>query len=300
MSPVKATQFIPLELDKPYRITLISEIEQTTGSFKFRAAWNVVCSVDADHFLAASSGNFGQALACAAAMKNKGCTIVMPVRSAKVKIDAVRSYGAVVELVDTRVQSRADKVAEIAKRNPDYHIASAYDCNFVIQGNSSLGVEIARSGIPFDRVIVPVGGGGLSSGIISGFCEEGCTVPVWGAEPLMGNDAARSLREGVLIRNEQEPQTVADGARTVSLGEKNWEILKTSMNGIYEVTEAAIFRSMATLANLGIEVEPTGALTLGALLENEPISGHYGCILSGGNFDRDSYSELVLRGSQME
>ena len=133
----------------------------------------------------------------------------MPIRSAKVKIEAVRSYGAHVELVDTRVQSRADRVSEIASKHPEYYIASAYDCDFVIQGNASLGMEIAQSGVHFDRIVVPIGGGGLSAGIISGLCAKGSTTPVWGAEPLMGNDAARSLRAGVLIRNENEPQTLA-------------------------------------------------------------------------------------------
>ena len=74
-------------------IVLISELEQRTASFKFRAAWNVVDSIDAGHFLAASSGNFGQALACACRLKNRGCTIVMPANSARVKIEAVASHG---------------------------------------------------------------------------------------------------------------------------------------------------------------------------------------------------------------
>ena len=299
MNPIRKTQFIELNTDLPCRVTLISELGQQTGSFKFRAAWNVVSSVQAPHFLAASSGNFGQALACAASMMNKGCTIVMPVRSAKIKIQAVRSYGARVELVDTRVQSRAARVQEIAAQNPHYYIASAYDCDFVIGGNSSLGVEIARSDFSFDKILVPIGGGGLSAGIVTGLCQEGSAMEVWGAEPLMGNDAARSLREGHLLANEHEPQTAADGARTVSLGVRNWNILKSSLKGIYEVSEDAICKAMYLLKQEGIEVEPTGALTLGALLESSVKDEHYACVLSGGNFDRETYERLIAHGSKL-
>ena len=185
MNPVRRTQFITLRVPNAGTLTLISELGQETGSFKFRAAWNVVSKVEAEHFLAASSGNFGQALARAAQLKGKKATIVMPTTSAKVKIQSVRSYDADVVLVDTNVESRASRVQRIHAEHPDYYCASAYDCFHVIEGNSSLGVEIAESEIPLDRLIVPIGGGGLSSGIIKGLCEAGNALPVWGAEPQM-------------------------------------------------------------------------------------------------------------------
>ena len=298
MSPVRKTQFQILEIPKRGSLVLISELGQETGSFKFRAAWSVVSNINAQHFLAASSGNFGQALARAAQLSGKKATIVMPTTSAKIKISAVKSYGAEVILVDTNIESRASCVERIHAEHPEYYRASAYDCSHVIEGNSSLGFEIATSGIHLDRVIAPIGGGGLSSGIIKGLCLAGSSIPVWGAEPLMANDASLSIQKGVLCVNEKEPQTIADGARTVSLGHRNWKILKEGLHGIFEITESEIMTTMAHLDNFGIRVEPTGALSVaaGIRLLRQGIKDRIGCVLSGGNFDEEEYKKFVFQG----
>src|ERR1051326_2784006 len=94
-------------------VVIASETFQETGSFKFRAAWNLVSQVPNPSIIAASSGNFGQALARACQIIGKGCTVVMPETSAKVKVEAVRRYGARVDLIDTKAISRADRVAEL-------------------------------------------------------------------------------------------------------------------------------------------------------------------------------------------
>ena len=141
-------------------LTLISETFQHTGSFKFRAAYQLVASVPQRRILAASSGNFGQALAYACKLAGKTCTVVMPESSARVKVEAVRGHGAEVDLVDTRRRSRAERIAELAAADPAAYVASAYDDPHVIAGNASLGRELAPDG--FGLVIVPVGGGGLS------------------------------------------------------------------------------------------------------------------------------------------
>ncbi|SRR6266545_479074 len=197
----------------------------------------------------------------------KSCTVVMPLNSARVKIDAVREYGAVVNLIDVHAKSRAECVAELEKEHPEAFIASAYDDPLIIEGNASLGQEICALNREFDFVVVPIGGGGLSSGIITGIRRFGKEIDVVGAEPLMANDAAQSLRHGYIVRHDSEPQTIADGARTVSLGEHNWTILRTGLSGIVEVPEDQIkegLRVLFSLANL--KVEPTGALSIGALL----------------------------------
>src|SRR5205823_1864600 len=118
--------------------------------------------------------------------------------------------------------------------------ASAYDDPFVIEGNASLGHELARLDPAPDVVIAPVGGGGLTAGIITGLRAAGSAMRVVGAEPLLANDAARSLAKGRIVRNESEPQSLADGARTVSLGERNWAILQDGIDSIVEVPEAQI------------------------------------------------------------
>ena len=279
------------------KVILASEVFQHTGSFKFRAAYNVVMRAEADLFLSASSGNFGQALAYACQLLEKSCTVVMPSNSAQVKVDAVRGYGGKVELVDVTVKSRWERVWELAREHPEAYVASPYDDPFVIEGNSTLGRELAALDDDFDSVVVPVGGGGLSSGIVVGLREAGKSVPVIGAEPLLANDAARSMREGRIVSNESEPQTIADGARTLCLGDRNWEILKTGLQKVVEVPEEKIaegLRMLFSLANL--KVEPTGALATGAMLaEPETFSGRtVCCVVSGGNVDPQVYARLLV------
>lgn len=275
-------------------VTIAAETFQHTGSFKFRAAYNLAVSVDQDEILTASSGNFGQALAYACKLTGKKCTVVMPSTSAKVKIDAVRGYGATVDLVDTAKVGRSERVAQLSEQMPAAYVASAYDDKYVIEGNATIGDELARG--DFDAVITPVGGGGLISGIVTGLCRNGSRTEVIGAEPLLGNDAARSLRAGTIVANETEPTTIADGARTISLGKLNWEIIKDSVADIIEVADEKIAEAVGmyfSLANL--KSEPTGALSLGAIL-NDParFAGRKVCIIvSGGNVDAAVYRGLI-------
>lgn len=282
---------------------LVTETFQETGSFKFRAAANVAAKVPHPILLAASSGNFGQALARAATLAGKRAIVVMPDRSAQVKVDAVRENGGEVVFVDTAKETRAAKVAEQFAAHPDAYLGSAYDDEHVIEGNASLGRElagIAAAGRPFDTVLVPVGGGGLASGIVRGLRERGHPAAVWGAEPLLCNDAARSLREGRIVKSEREGDTIADGARTLALGERNWAILKEGLAGIVEVAEPEIraaVRLHSELANL--KAEPTGALTLGALLTQPELfrGKRVALIVSGGNVDPAIYN-AILAGDQ--
>ena len=275
-------------------ITIASETFQHTGSFKFRAAYNLALNVPNDEILTASSGNFGQALAYACKLAGKKCTVVMPDTSARVKIDAVRSYGACVDLIDTRKVSRGERVAQLAEQMPNAYLASAYDDAFVIAGNASLGRELAAR--DFDTIITPIGGGGLIAGLVTGLNEVGNQADVFGAEPLLGNDAARSLQAGEIVRNEAEPITIADGARTISLGDLNWPIIQQHVSDIVEVSDANIAEAVRlyfSLANL--KCEPTGALSLGAILERPSSwNGKKVClVVSGGNVDGDVYRGIL-------
>ncbi len=275
-------------------LLLASETFQYTGSFKFRAASRVAGTVPHPRVLTASSGNFGQALAYACALAGKGCTVVMPATSAQVKIDAVRAFGGTVELIDTSQVSRAERVRQLAAADPEAYVASAYDDALVIEGNSSLGAELAS--LALDDVVAPVGGGGLTAGLVTGLRRAGSRARVVGAEPLLANDAARSLREGRVVANLREPQTLADGARTVSLGVRNWAVLQEGLAGIVEVPEDAIREAVRLLFGLAnLKAEPTGALGLAALLcEPERFRGRrVCCVVSGGNVDPALYRELI-------
>jgi threonine dehydratase len=278
------------------KLTIATETFQHTGSFKFRAAYNLASKVRESKIITASSGNFGQAMAYACRLLGKECTVVMPDTSARVKVDAVREFGGTVDLVEVAKKSRAARVAELARDNPDAYVASAYDDPLVIEGNASLGEEIARMSKPFDFIIAPVGGGGLTAGLIKGMRAGAMTTPVVGAEPLVANDAARSLRAGHIVANPAEPRTIADGARTLSIGRHNWEVLKEGISRIVEVPEANIeeaLRLLFSLANL--KAEPTGALAVAALL-TEPDrfrDREVCCVVSGGNVDPAVYQRIL-------
>lgn len=277
-------------------VVIASETFQRTGSFKFRAAYYLASQVPQSLILTASSGNFGQALACACSLLGKSCVVVMPTTSAQVKVNAVREYGGYVDFVDVRVKSRAERVRELAGDYPEAYIASSYDDPLVIEGNSTLGVELASLDQSIDLIVAPVGGGGLTSGIIVGLQKSGNDTPVFGAEPSMANDAARSLRAGHIVRNDSEPQTIADGVRTLSLGENNWPILRDALSGIIEVPEENIREAVRLLFHLAnLKTEPTGALSIAALLTQPALFRDRAicCVVSGGNVDPVVYQDLL-------
>jgi threonine dehydratase len=277
-------------------IVLASETLQYTGSFKFRAGYNVAANVREGHVLTASSGNFGQAIALACSLFNKRCTVVMPTTAPKVKVDAVREYGAKVDLVDVEKKGRLERLAELARKFPDAYVASPYDDNFVIEGNSTLGTELFDLDLNLDFVIAPIGGGGLTSGLVKAAERSGTKTKVMAAEPLLANDAAESFRAGHLVARADESATIADGARVLRLGDRNWEILSAGLAAVIEVSEDQIkegVRLLFALANL--KAEPTGALALGAVLADPArfAGKRVCCVISGGNADPALYAKLI-------
>jgi threonine dehydratase len=276
-------------------VTLATETFQYTGSFKFRAAYNLLSSIPQQRVIAASSGNFGQAVAYACQLLGKTCTVVMPATSAQVKMAAVRRYGGIADLIDVRSISRAERVAQLLQEQPDAFQAQAYDDYRVVAGNSTLGQDIFR-GEQFDTIVVPVGGGGLSSGIVVARDHVRARTEIIGAEPLLGNDASRSFREGHLMRNEQEPSTIADGARTLSLGKLNWEILQHGLAEIIEVPDGVIVKAVQhCFEYVNLKVEPTGALAIGAVIAHPErfVGKRVCCIVSGGNVDPVAYARML-------
>jgi threonine dehydratase len=285
-------------------VTLASETLQVTGSFKFRAAYNLLASVSEEQVITASSGNFGQAVAYACMLLNKRCTVIMPSTSSKTKQAAIRSYGGVVELIDVSTKSRQARIGELRDEHPEAFFAPPYDHYRVVAGNSTLGKEIFERSVggssetPFDAVLCPIGGGGLISGLIVARDLIAPDIEIIGVEPLLGNDAAQSLRRGQLVSLEHEPQTIADGTRTLSLGDLNWEIVRGGLKRIIEVPEEKIGEGLRTLyTHANIKAEPTGSLTIGAVLtEPELFRGkRICCVVSGGNVDAATYANVLQR-----
>jgi threo-3-hydroxy-L-aspartate ammonia-lyase len=298
ISPRSTTIIDSPRLSKRLGATLVlaSETLQYTGSFKFRAGYNVAANVRERHVLTASSGNFGQAIALACSLFNKRCTVVMPTTAPKVKIDAVREYGAEVDLVDVAKKGRLERLAELAREFPDAYVASPYDDMLVIEGNSTLGAELFNLDLNLDFIVAPIGGGGLTSGLVKAAERSGTKTQVIAAEPALANDAAESFRAGHLVARADESATIADGARVLRLGDRNWEILSAGLAGVIEVSEEQIeegVRLLFALANL--KAEPTGALALGAVLaDRDRFAGkRVCCVISGGNADPALYAKLI-------
>jgi len=223
----------------------------------------------------------------------------MPDTSARVKIEAIQSYGGIVDLIDVQKISRIERMRQLLSEYPEAFAAPAFDDYRVVAGNSTLGKEILNAA-DFDVIVVPVGGGGLSSGLVVARDYLQVNTKIIGAEPQLGNDASRSLRSGQLLSNEQEPDTVADGARTLSLGHLNWEILKNGLTDIIEVPDVQILNALRCFfQHVNLKVEPTGALALGAMLfQPEQFYGkRVCCVVSGGNVDPVVYAQALLENS---
>ncbi|MBS1770092.1 MAG: pyridoxal-phosphate dependent enzyme [Acidobacteria bacterium] len=291
LEPEKLRSLLDLDL------VVISETFQHTGSFKFRAAYNVVLNRPESEFVGVSSGNFGQALAYACKLLDRKCTVIMPHNSSKVKVDAVQKYGAEADLINVNEVSRVERLEQLRQQRPDAYMASAFDDRLVIEGNSSLGDELVDLGL--DAIVIPIGGGGLISGTVEAFERANQTVEIIGAEPAMANDAAKSLAAGRIIPNKFEPQTIADGTRTLSVGDLTFPVIQRGVNSILEVSEEKIVEGLKlyfTHANL--KCEPTGALSLGAVLQNvdQFRDKRVGVVVSGGNVDPEVYARLIANG----
>ncbi len=227
----------------------------------------------------------------------------MPSTSSKSKQNAIRAYGGHIELLDVSTKSRQERIAEVRAEHPEAFYAPPYDHYRVVAGNSTLGREIIERlhtpDRPLDYIVCPIGGGGLISGIIVARDILAPDLEVIGAEPLLGNDAARSLREGHLVSLDAEPMTIADGTRTLSVGNLNWEIIRDGLKRIIEVPEDRIAEGLRTLyAYANLKVEPTGALSVGAVLTQPNIfKGKRIClVISGGNVDPDTYVRVLQGG----
>ena len=291
LEPEKLRSLLDLDL------VVISETFQHTGSFKFRAAYNVVLNRPESEFVGVSSGNFGQALAYACKLLGRKCTVIMPHNSSKVKVEAVQRYGAEADLINVNEVSRVERLGQLRNALPNAYMASAFDDRLVIEGNSSLGDEIADLGL--DAVVIPIGGGGLISGTVEAFERANKPIEIIGAEPAMANDAARSLKAGRIIPNDFEPQTIADGTRTLSVGDLTFPVIQRGVKEIFEVSEEKIVEGLKLyFSHANLKCEPTGALSLGGVLQNADRfrNKRVGVIVSGGNVDPDVYSKLLANG----
>ena len=261
---------------------------QRVGAFKARGATNAVLALDAQvaarGVITHSSGNHGAALAYAASRRSIPCVVVMPDDAPRIKIHAVRGYGA--EIVLCRRAER-DDVCERLRAQREMSLIHPFEHPDVIAGQGTAALELLDQVGELDLVIAPVGGGGLIGGTTITIGARSPSTAVWGAEPERVDDAYRSLRTGKLQPGVAEPCSCADGLLT-GLGRPAFELLREAEARIVTVSEAEIVRAAWSICQrMKLVVEPSGATVLAALraCADEIRGKRIGAIFSGGNTD---------------
>ncbi len=269
------------------------ETFQRTGSFKFRGACNAVMSLSdveaARGVVTHSSGNHAQALALAAQLRGIPANVVMPKDSATTKIAAVKGYGGRVVFCEPTVADREATAQRVVAETGGVLIPP-YDHPKVIAGQGTIALELIEQIAQFDAIIVPVGGGGLISGITLGAKALRPDLKVIGVEPEVVGDAAASKRLGSRQPATGAP-TIADGLRT-SLGELTWPVVRDLVDSIATVSEAEIRAAMRLVfERMKLVIEPSAGVGVAALLgplHSRRDFGSCAVILCGGNVDLDA------------
>lgn len=265
---------------------------QKVGAFKFRGAANAVFSLpetEAARGVAThSSGNHAQALALAARLRGIPAHIVMPENSPKVKVAAVRGYGARIAFCPSTQKDREQTLERVVAETGATFI-HPYNNLQIIAGQATCALELIEEVPNLDIVMVPVGGGGLLSGTVLSCHYLKPEIQVIAGEPKGADDAFRSIRDGRIYPS-KNPKTIADGLRT-SLGSLTFPIIRRYVEKIVTVEEESIVAAMRRIwERMKILVEPSAAVPFAALLEGAlPVRDkRIGIILSGGNLDLDT------------
>ena len=304
------------------RAWLKPESLQPIGAFKIRGAYNAIAQLTAEHAAAGvvthSSGNHAQGVARAARLLGVRAVIVMPDNAPAIKVERVRADGARVVFVGPSSEERASRAAELAERD-GLSLVPPFDDARVIAGQGTVGLEIVEQVEELDAVptgdqgdevpdapgltvLVPIGGGGLASGVATAVKSVRPEAAVFGVEPVLAADARESLREGRLVRwpPERTGATIADGMRSTQIGRLPFAHLSRYLDGVLVVEEDEIAAAMARAADdARLVLEPSGATTLAAWLFHAaelPADTRVVAVLSGGNVDPERWTELVTRG----
>jgi threonine dehydratase len=280
----------------PDRRKLFLKLEnlQPIGAFKLRGAYNKVASLSNEErrrgVISYSSGNHAQGVAYAARALGVKAVIVMPGNAPKNKLEATAALGAEIVMVGPGSEERRLRAEQLAAEH-SYVIVPPYNDEKIVAGQGTVGLEILEDLPNVETVLVPVGGGGLISGVSAAIKLSNPKVKVIGVEPELAADAQASLRAGRIVSfpAEQVSQTLADGLRTQSIGPINFEHIRAYVDDIVSVTEDEILEATRALsANPRTLAEPSGAVAAAAFLfhaDELPKTAINVAVISGGNID---------------
>jgi threonine dehydratase len=284
---------------------LKAESLQPIGAFKIRGAYVAVSSLTAEArargVITYSSGNHAQGVARAARLLGVPAVVVMPSDSPSIKRDRVAGDGAEIVIVGTASEERR-VVAERIAAERGLSVVPPFDDDRVIAGQGTVGLEIVDALPDVAAVLVPVGGGGLASGVAAAVRALAPSARVIGVEPELAADARASLAAGRIVSwpADQVSRTIADGTRTQSLGKRTFAHLSALLDSIVTVSEAEIAAGVRLAAEWSrLVAEPSGALSIAALafrsaeLALDVIDGPVVAVVSGGNIDPERYLEFL-------
>jgi threonine dehydratase len=283
------------------KLYLKPENLQPIGAFKLRGAYNKIASLSAEErsrgVITYSSGNHGQGVAYAARALGAKAVIVMPGNAPAIKREATASLGAEIVLVGPGSLERQIRAEELSAQY-GYVIVPPFNDEKIVAGQGTMGLEILEDLPEVETVLVPVGGGGMLSGVATAIKLSKPGVKVIGVEPELAADAQASLRAGKIVQStaEQASQTIADGLRTQSIGTINFEHIRLYVDDILTVSESEIREAMLWLAtNPKTVAEPSGAVAVAGFLFHEdqlPKTTMNVAIISGGNVDPKILQEM--------
>ena len=273
------------------RLWFKCELFQRTGSFKFRGATNAVRMLDdreaARGVVTHSSGNHAQALALAAQMRGIPAHVVMPSNSAEIKKAAVRGYGGTIVECEPTLEARESTAARVIAETGGAMVPPFNHSN-VIAGQGTIALELLDECPQLDAIVVPLGGGGLISGIAIAAKALKPSIRIIGAEPELAGDAAASKRSGT-IEPAMKPVTIADGLRT-SLGPLTFPVVRDLVDEIVLVTEADIASHIRLVwERMKLTIEPSAAVGVAVAcsdwMRKQKDHADVGVVLCGGNVD---------------
>ena len=271
---------------------------QRMGAFKFRGAYNALSRLTPEQrkagVVAFSSGNHAQAVALAGQLLGIPRTIVMPADAPAVKVQATRGYGAEVVLYDRASGEDRETVARRIAAERNAALVPPFDHADIIAGQGTAAKELFEDVGALDLLFVPCGGAGLLTGCALAANHLSPGVKVVGVEPAAGDDVARSFRSRTRQRVDN-PQTIADGARTSSPGDITFPLVLQEVHDVITVDDARLVEAMRFLwERMKLVVEPTGALGAAGVLHGplDVRDKRVGIIISGGNVDLKAAAAL--------
>lgn len=278
-------------------VILKPEMLQRGGAFKFRGAYNFLSRLSPEErgrgVIAPSSGNHAQAVALAAKMFGVKATVVMPTTVTAAKRGGAERLGATIELAGTTTQHRMDRALELMNAH-GLTLVPPYDHPWIIEGQGTVGLEVVQDLPSATQVLVPVGGGGLSSGVAAAVKLLSPHTRVIGVEPAGAPKLSRARAAGSPVTLEST-HSLADGLMAVRIGTLPFAHHQAYMDDVVTVDEGAIVRAVRYLLDRGkLVAEPSGAITVAAILDGavKPTPGTV-CILSGGNIEWEGLAQLL-------